>query len=144
MNEHMILRVVGKFLIPYIMLFGLYVQFHGDFGPGGGFQAGVIFASAFVIHTLLFGIRSTQKIAPEWILKTISSAGVLLYAGVGVVSMLAGGEYLNYNVLAADPITGQHIGIILVELGVGLTVTSVIILMFFTFAARGEPEEDAS
>jgi multicomponent Na+:H+ antiporter subunit B len=144
MNDHMILRVVGKFLIPYIMLFGLYVQFHGDFGPGGGFQAGVIFASAFVIHTLLFGIRSTQKIAPEWILKTISSAGVLLYAGVGVVSMLAGGEYLNYNVLAADPITGQHIGIILVELGVGLTVTSVIILMFFTFAARGEPEEDAS
>lgn len=144
MNEHMILRVVGKFLIPYIMLFGLYVQFHGDFGPGGGFQAGVIFASAFVIHTLLFGIRSTQKIAPEWILKTISSAGVLLYAGVGVVSMLAGGEYLNYNVLAADPITGQHIGIILVELGVGLTVTSVIMLMFFAFAARGEPEEDAS
>lgn len=144
MNEHMILRVVGKFLIPYIMLFGLYVQFHGDFGPGGGFQAGVIFASAFVIHTLLFGIRSTQKIAPEWMLKTISSAGVLLYAGVGVVSMLAGGEYLNYNVLAADPIAGQHIGIILVELGVGLTVTSVIMLMFFTFAARGEPEEDAS
>jgi multicomponent Na+:H+ antiporter subunit B len=144
MNEHMILRVVGKFLIPYIMLFGLYVQFHGDFGPGGGFQAGVIFASAFVIHTLLFGIRSTQKIAPEWILKTISSAGVLLYAGVGVVSMLAGGEFLNYNVLAADPITGQHIGIILVELGVGLTVTSVIMLMFFTFAARGELEEDAS
>jgi multicomponent Na+:H+ antiporter subunit B len=67
-----------------------------------------------------------------------------LYAGVGVVSMLAGGEYLNYNVLAADPITGQHIGIILVEFGVGLTVTAVIMLMFFTFAARGEPEEDAS
>jgi len=144
MNDHMILRVVGKFLIPYIMLFGLYVQFHGDFGPGGGFQAGVIFASAFVIHTLLFGIRSTQKIAPEWVLKIISSAGVLLYAGVGVVSMLAGGEYLNYNVLAADPIAGQHIGIILVEFGVGLTVTAVIMLMFFTFAARGEPEEDAS
>jgi multicomponent Na+:H+ antiporter subunit B len=143
MNEHMILRVVGKFLIPYIMLFGLYVQFHGDFGPGGGFQAGVIFASAFVIHTLLFGIRSTQKIVPEWILKAVASGGVLLYAGVGVVSMFAGGEYLNYNVLATNPITGQHIGIMLVEFGVGLTVTSVIMLMFFTFAARDEPEEDA-
>jgi len=143
MNEHMILRVVGKFLIPYIMLFGLYVQFHGDFGPGGGFQAGVIFASAFVIHTLLFGIRSTQRIAPEWVLKAVASGGVLLYAGVGVASMLAGGEYLNYNVLASNPITGQHIGIMLVEFGVGLTVTSVIMLMFFTFAARGESEEDA-
>ena len=144
MNEHMILRIVGKFLIPYIMLFGLYVQFHGDFGPGGGFQAGVIFASAFVIHTLLFGVRNTQKIAPEWILRVVASSGVLLYAGVGVVSMLAGGDYLDYDVLAADPIAGQHIGIILVEFGVGLTVASVIMLMFFAFAGRGEPEEDAS
>jgi multicomponent Na+:H+ antiporter subunit B len=138
MSDHLILRIVGKFLIPYIMLFGLYVQFHGDFGPGGGFQAGVIFASAFVIHTLLFGLDSTLRIAPPWVLKIISASGVLLYAGVGVVTMLLGGEYLNYNVLAADPITGQHIGIILVEFGVGLTVTSVMMLLFFTFAGRGE------
>ena len=138
MSDHLILRIVGKFLIPYIMLFGLYVQFHGDFGPGGGFQAGVIFASAFVIHTLLFGLESTERIAPLWVLKIISASGVLLYAGVGVVTMLLGGEYLNYNVLAADPITGQHIGIILVEFGVGLTVTSVMMLLFFTFAGRGE------
>ncbi|MEX0738428.1 MAG: Na(+)/H(+) antiporter subunit B [Pseudohongiella sp.] len=143
MNDHVILRVVGKFLIPYVMLFGLYVQFHGDFGPGGGFQAGVIFASAFVIHTLLFGVRATQKIAPEWILRVVASAGVLLYAGVGVVSLFLGANYLDYNVLGAYPVAGQHLGIILVEFGVGLTVTSVIMLMFFTFAARGESEGDA-
>ncbi|HDZ08559.1 Na(+)/H(+) antiporter subunit B [Pseudohongiella sp.] len=144
MNDHMILRVVGKFLIPYIMLFALYVQFHGDFGPGGGFQAGVIFASAFVIHTLLFGVRATQKIAPEWILRIVASGGVLLYAGVGVASLLLGANYLDYNVLGAYPVAGQHLGIILVEFGVGLTVTAVIMLMFFAFAARGEPEGDAS
>lgn len=143
MNDHIILRVVGKFLIPYIMLFALYVQFHGDFGPGGGFQAGVIFASAFVIHTLLFGVRATQKIVPEWILRIVASGGVLLYAGVGVASLLLGANFLDYNVLGAYPIAGQHLGIILVEFGVGLTVTSVIMLMFFTFAARGEPEGDA-
>lgn len=144
MNDHMILRVVGKFLIPYIMLFGLYVQFHGDFGPGGGFQAGVIFASAFVIHTLLFGVRATQKIAPEWILRVVASTGVLLYAGVGVASLLLGANFLDYDVLGAYPVAGQHLGIILVEAGVGLTVASVIMLMFFTFAARGEPEGDAT
>jgi multicomponent Na+:H+ antiporter subunit B len=143
MNDHMILRVVGKFLIPYIMLFGLYVQFHGDFGPGGGFQAGVIFASAFVIHTLLFGVRASQKIAPEWILRVVASSGVLLYAGVGVASLLLGANFLDYDVLGAYPVAGQHLGIILVEAGVGLTVASVIMLMFFTFAARGEPEGDA-
>jgi len=138
MNNHMILRVVGKFLIPYIMLFGLYVQFHGDF------QAGVIFASAFVIHTLLFGVRETQKIAPEWILKAVSSAGVLLYAGVGVASLFLGANYLDYDVLGAYPVAGQHLGIILVEFGVGLTVASVIMLIFFTFAARGEVDGDVS
>tara|TARA_R110002072_G_scaffold4663_6_gene32513 strand:- start:12994 stop:13416 length:423 start_codon:yes stop_codon:yes gene_type:complete len=139
MSDHLILRIVGKFLIPYIMLFALYVQFHGDFGPGGGFQAGVIFASAFVIHTLLFGLESTLRIAPPSVLKVIAASGVLLYAGVGVVSLFAGGNFLDYDYLAADPIAGQHIGIILVEFGVGLTVTSVMMLLFFTFAERGEP-----
>lgn len=143
MNNHIILRVVGKFLIPYIMLFGLYVQFHGDFGPGGGFQAGVIFASAFVIHTLLFGVRATQKIAPQWILEAVSSAGVLLFAGVGVVSMLLGANYLDYDVLGPYPVAGQHLGMILVEFGVGLTVAGAILLIFLTFAARGEFGGDA-
>jgi multicomponent Na+:H+ antiporter subunit B len=137
MNDHLILRVVGKFLIPYVILFGLYVQFHGDFGPGGGFQAGVIFASAFVIHMLLFGLRSTQQIVSEGFLQLISAAGVLLYAGVGVASLLLGGEFLNYSVLAADPITGQHIGIIVIEFGVGLTVASTMILLLMIFAERG-------
>ena len=138
MSDHLILRIVGKFLIPYILLFGLYVQFHGDFGPGGGFQAGVIFASAFVIHTLLFGLESAERIAPQWILKIVAASGVLIYALVGVAAMLMGGNYLDYNFLAADPIAGQHIGIILVEFGVGLTVASVMMLLFFTFAGRGE------
>jgi len=140
MYDHRILRIVGKFLIPLIMLFALYVQFHGDFGPGGGFQAGVIFASAFIIHTLLFGVESTMKVAPEWLLKIIAASGVLLYALVGVAGMMLGANFLDYDVLAATPIGGQHLGIFLVELGVGLTVASVMMLMFFTFAARGEPE----
>jgi multicomponent Na+:H+ antiporter subunit B len=140
MYDHRILRIVGKFLIPLIMLFALYVQFHGDFGPGGGFQAGVIFASAFIIHTLLFGVESTMKVAPEWLLKIIAASGVLLYALVGVAGMMLGANFLDYDVLAGTPIGGQHLGIFLVELGVGLTVASVMMLMFFTFAARGEPE----
>lgn len=137
MNDHLILRVVGKFLIPYVMLFGLYVQFHGDFGPGGGFQAGVIFASGFVIHTLLFGLRSTQQIVSVDFLRVIAASGVLLYAGVGVASLLLGGEFLNYNVLASNPIAGQHIGIIVIEFGVGLTVASTMTLLLMMFAERG-------
>lgn len=140
MSDYLVLRIVGKFLIPYIMLFGLYVQFHGDFGPGGGFQAGVIFASAFFIYTLLFGLERTLEVVPARLLKMVSAMGVLIYAGVGVATLVMGGNFLDYDYLAADPIAGQHLGIILVEAGVGLTVASAMMLLFFTFAAFGEPK----
>lgn len=141
MSEHLILRVVAKFLIPLIIVYGLYVHFHGELGPGGGFQAGVIVGAAFILHALIFGLKKTRPIAPLNLLRAISACGVLLYGGVGVASMLLGGEFLNYNVLASDPVAGQHLGIILIELGVLFTVASVMILIFFSFAGR--QKEDA-
>ena len=140
MKADLILRIVSKFLIPLIILFALYVQFHGDFGPGGGFQAGVIFASAFILYTLVFGLEAARRVMPPKVLKVLASGGVLLYAGTGAVSLLAGGAYLDYNRLAEDPVVGQHLGILVIELGVGITVTSVILLIFFAFAGRAEKE----
>jgi multicomponent Na+:H+ antiporter subunit B len=137
-SDHQILRVVGKFLIPFILLFALYVQFHGEYGPGGGFQAGVIFASAYIVHSLIFGVECTLRIVPANVLRVIAAAGVLVYAGTGVASMLLGANFLDYDVLAATPAGGQHLGIVLVELGVGLTVAAVMMLVYFTFAAWGE------
>ena len=139
MTEHKVLQVVGKFLIPYILLFALYVQFHGDFGPGGGFQAGVIFASAFIAHSLVFGVERTLRIAPPEVLRVLAAAGVLLYAGTGVAALLLGGNFLDYGVLAASPVAGQHLGILLVELGVGLAVAAVMMLIYFAFAAWRDP-----
>ena len=55
MDSYLVLRVVAKLLMPFILIYGLYVQFHGDFGPGGGFQAGVIFAAGFILYALIFG-----------------------------------------------------------------------------------------
>ena len=55
MHNNPILRISTKILFAPIILFGLYVQFHGDFGPGGGVQAGVIVASAFILYSLVFG-----------------------------------------------------------------------------------------
>ena len=91
MKHDLILRLVSKFLIPLIVLFALYVQFHGDFGPGGGFQAGVIFASAFILYTLVFGLDEARRVMPPTVLRFLASFGVLLYAGTGVASLLAGG-----------------------------------------------------
>jgi len=135
-QRHEVLQVISKLLIPFILLFALYVQFHGDYGPGGGFQAGVIFAAAFILHGLIFGVNKTRKVLPASILKTGMSLGVLLYAGTGVLSMFLGGNFLDYNVLAENPLSGQHWGIFAVELGVGLTVTCVMIIMFYSFSLK--------
>ena len=136
MDKHIVLRTVSQLLIPAILLFALYVQFHGDFGPGGGFQAGVIFGAAFVLHGLLFGLDAIERVAPPAIMRLLAAAGLLLYAGVGVASMLAGERYLDYDPLGSTPIAGQHWGIVIIELGVGITVASVMILMFCSFARR--------
>ncbi len=143
MKEKIILRVISKFLIPYILLFALYVQWHGDFGPGGGFQAGVIFASGFILYALIFGVPTVRDVIPAYATRALLAIGVLLYGLVGVVGMLMGGKFLDYNVLASTPTGGQHVGILLVELGVGITVAAAMITIFCTFAGRVEVKEEA-
>jgi multicomponent Na+:H+ antiporter subunit B len=142
MRGQPILRVTSKTLIPAILLFSLYVQFHGDFGPGGGFQAGVIFASGFILYALLFGVAEARRVAPPGVMRFTLASGVLLYAGTGVAGLLLGGNYLDYGVLAHDPVHGQHLGIMLIEFGVGTTVASAMITIFFIFAGQDHGAAD--
>lgn len=144
MEHHLILRVVTKVVIPFIFLFALYVQFHGDFGPGGGFQAGVIFGAAFILYALVFGLERAERVAPPVALRLLMAAGVLIFAGTGVAAMLLGGNFLDYGHLAHDPHHGQHYGILLVEFGVGVTVASTMILIFFSFLGRSERDGNSS
>lgn len=139
MTRNLILRVVSKPLIPLIIVLALYVQFHGDFGPGGGFQAGVILSAAIILYALVFGLDAAEKIIPPTILRIFASLGVVIYAGVGFVSLLLGGNYLDYSVLGNTQVAGQHLGILLVELGVGMTVFTIMLIIFFSFAGRGRP-----
>lgn len=144
MEHHLILRVVTKIVIPFILVFALYVQFHGDFGPGGGFQAGVIFGAAFILYALVFGLERAERVAPPVALRLLMAAGVLIFAGTGVAAMLLGGNFLDYGHLAHDPHHGQHYGILLVEFGVGVTVASTMILIFFSFLGRSERDGNSS
>jgi multicomponent Na+:H+ antiporter subunit B len=136
MRHHVVLRVVAKLVIPFILLYAFYVQFHGDFGPGGGFQAGVIFAAAFILYALIFGLDKARQAAPPGLVRFGIALGVLIYAGTGVAGLLMGGRFLDYSVLEHNAAHGQHLGIMIVELGVGVTVASVMIAIFFTFAGR--------
>ena len=138
MAEMMILRIGAKVLIPYILLFALYVQFHGDFGPGGGFQAGVIMAAGLILYALIYGLETMHEAWPPWVAEWGMAFGVLLYGGTGVLNMALGGNFLEYGTLDPhDPAHGQHYGIILVELGVGICVTCTMLTLYTLFAERG-------
>ncbi len=140
MNEHLVVRVITKLLVPFILLFALYVQMHGDYGPGGGFQAGVIFATAFIVYAVVFGVGRTIRVVPLGVIIAMVASGVILYAGVGFAALAAGGEFLGYGAFdPQDPARGQHLGILLVELGVGITVAGVMLAIFLTFAERRRP-----
>ncbi len=138
-DHHVILRVISKMLIPVIMLYALYVQFHGDFGPGGGFQAGVIVAVAVILYALVFGVPAAMRAIPPVFTRSLAALGVMLYAGVGFWALLQGGNYLEYQALFREPPGehhGQHVGIILIELGVLFGVSGAMLTIFYAFAGR--------
>jgi len=137
-KSSLILREACNLIVPATMLYALYVQFHGDYGPGGGFQAGVIFAAAVILYALVHGREKVQKVIPSSVVRYFVSIGLLLYAGVGVASLFLGGNFLDYNVLADDAIHGQHMGILIIELGVGITVAAVMIMIFYILDEFGE------
>ena len=137
MRHHLIIRVITKLLVGIIFLFALYVQFHGDYSPGGGFQAGVIMAVGFIIYGLVFTLKNAKMVFPPWMVHKIVALGVLIYAGTGVYSLLTGYAFLDYSAIDPHaPVHGQHLGILIVEVGVGVTVTGVMVAIYYAFASR--------
>ena len=137
MRLDVIFRVAAKIIIPFMLVFALYVQFHGDFGPGGGFQAGVVAAAVVIFYSIIFGLEAARQIFPQRIVEMMVPAGVAIFAGVGVLNLLLGDNYLDYSSLMHDPAHGQHIGILLVEIGVFVTVSGTMVAIFYTFVGRG-------
>ena len=137
MKHHLILRIVTKLLVGTIFLFALYVQFHGDYSPGGGFQAGVIMAAGFILYGTVFTLEKVKAVFPPWLVHKVLALGVLIYSGTGIYSLFQGYGFLDYAAIDAHhPVHGQHLGILIVELGVGITVTGVMVAVYYAFASR--------
>ena len=142
MKQNPVLRITSKYIVPPIILFALFVLFHGEYSPGGGFQAGVIIAAAMILYTLVFGLERAVQVAPPGVLRACSAGGVLIYAGTGVAAQLLGGNFLDYSrFMPNDTPTGEHYGILAIELGVGLTVATTLMLIFFALAGRRQSED---
>jgi multicomponent Na+:H+ antiporter subunit B len=137
MSLDLILRVGTKLILPFILLFALYVQFHGDYGPGGGFQAGVISAGMVILVAITFGLGTAKRVAPQGLVEAMVPLGVLIYAGTGVASLFLGKNYLDYSPFAHDPAHGHELGILIVETGVLITVAGTMVALFYAFVERG-------
>ena len=137
MKLDLILRITTKLVLPFILLFALYVHFHGDYGPGGGFQAGVIAAAMVILYSIVFGLDAAQRVIPKWLVERMVPVGVLLYAATGLPSLVFGMNYLDYSVLAHEAKHGRHLGILLVETGVIITVAGTMTAIFYAFVERG-------
>lgn len=137
MKLDVIFRVAAKIFIPFMLVFAMYVQFHGDVGPGGGFQAGVITAAMVIFYSIIFGLDAARQIFPQRVAEVMVPAGVGIYAFVGVIGMMLGENYLNYSPLGPDSAHGQEYGIILVEFGVLVTVAGTMVAIFYSIVGRG-------
>ena len=112
------------------------MQFHGEYGPGGGFQAGALIAAGVILYALLEGEAAALKAVPKSGLMGLVIGGACLYGGVGLLCVVLGGNFLEYSVLSSDPVSGQQLGILLIEAGVGMAVCGALLSIFHAFAER--------
>ena len=133
-----VLVIISKYMIPLIVLFALYIQIFGEVSPGGGFQAGAILASGLILYSLVFSEKNFLSAYPTNLLKNLAVIGVLIYSLIGVFALISGFSFLDYNFLNKYVENGQYIGIIIIEAGVGITVTSVLLLIYQIMVLRNK------
>jgi multicomponent Na+:H+ antiporter subunit B len=138
-SSNVIIRTISRLLIPFIQMYSLYVLAHGDLGPGGGFQGGVILGSSLILYVVVFGIDEGRRRFSARVGDVLNSAGVLIYAGVGALCLISGGLFLEYFALPlGSHHLASHLGIYGIEIGVFITVASVMITIFFETARLGD------
>lgn len=144
MRNDLIVLLAARILVPVIFVFALYVQFHGDYSPGGGFQAGVVFAAGWILFVLVYGLERGLQVVPPRVMFGLMAVGALVYCGVGLAGVALGGRFLDFRPLLPEPHAAQQAGIMLVEFGVGITVACVMMLVFALFARRKRLWDEAN
>lgn len=141
----LIIKTISRLLIPFIQLFGLYVIAHGHHSPGGGFQGGVILGASIILLAISYDLRTALRRIREKVDAILCAAGVFIYAGTGALCLLLGLNFLDYSALASvlhvDPVTARSHGILIVEIGVGITVMATMIWIYKNLASAGKYDE---
>jgi multicomponent Na+:H+ antiporter subunit B len=145
LGESLIIQTSVRLMVPFIQLFGLYVIVHGHYSPGGGFQGGVILGASFIMLALAFDMQTSLRHMSARVNALLSNMGAAIFIGVGLLAALFGGWFLDYSALdkliPLGPVEWRSFGIFLVEVGVGLTVMSIMVLLFWNISSGGELDE---
>ncbi len=140
-----IVKTTTRLIIPFIQLFGLYVIAHGHHSPGGGFQGGVILGASIILYAISQNLRHAMGRMGETVSAVFCAAGVFIYAGAGALCLLLGANFLDYSGLApvfgVDGIQARSLGILVVEIGVGLAVMSAMVWIYYNLASMGRHQE---
>lgn len=123
----------ARFLTPYIMVFGLYVIFHGHYSPGGGFQGGALLAAAILLIRVATGRRVSRLQLKEYLTTPLAAIGVVIYFATGLFAMITGGYFLDYGQLpipGMEPVWLRYTGILIIEVGIGLSVMAILVMIF--------------
>lgn len=144
-HDSVIVRESGKFLIPLIQLFGLYVLFFGQYGPGGGFVGGVLLGASLIAGILIFGPEGLSAVTANKVLKA-DGLGLIIFVGFGGLCLIGGGQFLNYASLEIPGLgepTRRHVGIIVTQIGVALDVAVAAVSIVYSLSADDEEGSDA-
>lgn len=131
--QSIIVQTICSLLIPFIQLFALYVIFHGHYGPGGGFQGGVLLAVSIILQRLYLGHEISYSKFPPRLAMAFAAVGLLIYGLSGIIPMVFEASFLDYGSL---PLFWVHdaerraLGILIVEIGIGLGVFGTLVLIF--------------
>jgi multicomponent Na+:H+ antiporter subunit B len=141
----LIVKTTCRLIIPFIQIFALYVIAHGHHSPGGGFQGGVILGASIILFAIGFDLRSAIRRMGERLTAFLCALGVLVYAGTGALCLLYKSNYLDYSALAhflgVDPVSARSHGILIVEIGVGIAVMAVMVVLYYNLASAGKQDE---
>jgi multicomponent Na+:H+ antiporter subunit B len=145
-SDDIIIRTVARILVPFIQIYALYVIMHGHHSPGGGFQGGVILGASFILYLITHGIEDAKERMSELKACLFSSFGLLIYSGIGLLCLIQGSNYLDYGrlstLLRVIPTQARSLGILGVEIGVGIAVMAVMFSIFFDISTGGVIPED--
>ncbi len=141
-HDSVLVQTLGRILIPWIQLFGLYVLFFGQYGPGGGFVGGVLLGTSVILAILVFGPGSSHSAIAKKIIHG-DGLGLIIFAGVGGLCLIGGGEFLNYanlEIPGLETASRRYVGIMLTQIGVAIdvAVTAISIVISLSFDDHDE------